>query len=173
MIVKASIGFLTSDSDAQLIVDAQGAITGVTSNVNFATPSPTLVVMNAALNAFTVAVADAVNGGAEFTAIKNAKRAELASLLRQLASYVTITSAGDMAKLLSSGFPIQKPSRTPSSVPSTPGNGDPETWIDHRRDRCDHAASPRCIHQQLAVGSGRHAYGICAACSNDRGTEYV
>ncbi len=89
MVVKAAIGFLTGASDAQVIVDTQSAISGLTNNPNFATPSPALASITTALNAFTVALADAGNGGTEFTAIKNAKRAELASLMRQLASYVT------------------------------------------------------------------------------------
>ena len=35
----------------------------------------------------------------------------ICSLMRQLASYVTSTCTGDMAKLLSSGFPHQMPTR--------------------------------------------------------------
>ena len=113
MIVKAAIGFLTSDSDAQLIVDVHSAITGLTGNASFPTPTPTIVAVTTALSAFQVALADAANGGTEFTSIKNAKRAELVSLMRQLASYVTTTAAGDMTKLLSSGFVYQKPTRNP------------------------------------------------------------
>jgi hypothetical protein len=90
----------------------QGALTGLTDNANFATPAPTLATVTTALSAFTVALADAVNGGKQMTAIKNAKRAELVSLMRQLASYVTVTANGDMTKLLSSGFPYQKPTRS-------------------------------------------------------------
>jgi hypothetical protein len=123
MIVKTSIGFLMTNSDPQLIVDVQSAITGITGNPNFATPTPTLAIVTTALNAFTVALADAANGGLQLTAIKNAKRVELVSLMRQLASYVTITSNGDLAVLLSSGLPIQKPARTPIGVlpaPETP-----------------------------------------------------
>lgn len=114
MIVKAAIAFLNKYSDAQVIVDTQSAISGMTNNPNFATPSPTLASITTALNAFTVALADAGNGGTEFTAIKNARRA------RQLASYITVTSDGDMTKLLSSGFPYQKPTRTPIGVLPAP-----------------------------------------------------
>src|SRR5450755_1301235 len=92
MVVKTSIGFLTTDTDAQLIVDVQSAISGMTGNANFVTPTPTLASITTALNAFTVALADAGNGGTELTSIKNAKRAELVSHMRQLASYVTVTA---------------------------------------------------------------------------------
>jgi hypothetical protein len=113
MVVKTQISFLNTHGDDQLIGDTQGVINGLTNNPNFATPVPALADVSTALAAFTTAVADAVNGGKEQTAAKKARRAELAALLRQLASYVTITSNGDMEKLLSSGFPYQKPTRTP------------------------------------------------------------
>ena len=105
MIVKPAIGFLSSSSDALLVTGAQTIVTALTTNPDYPTPTPTLATVITALNDFTVAIANAANGGKEETAIKNAKRAELTSLLRQLASYVGVTCGGDMAKLLSSGFP--------------------------------------------------------------------
>lgn len=104
---------MTKDSDAQLDQDVETIIASMTGNANFPTPSPTLAVITTALSAFTVALADAANGGVEKTAIKNARRAELVSLLRQLSSYVFATADGDMTKLLSSGFPAQKTNRSP------------------------------------------------------------
>jgi len=47
----------------------------------------------------------------------------LTALLRELASYVAVACKGNLADLLSSGFPIQKPVRTPAGVlpaPATP-----------------------------------------------------
>jgi hypothetical protein len=120
MNVKPAIGFLTKDSDAQLDQDTETVIASMTGNANFPTPSPTLAVVTTALNAFTVALADAAGGGVEKTAIKNARRNELVSLLRQLSSYVYATANGDMTKLLSSGFPAQKTSRTPIGPLPTP-----------------------------------------------------
>jgi hypothetical protein len=113
MIVKTAIGFLRLDSDDELVGKVQSAITGLTGNPDFPTPSPTLAAVTSALSAFTVALANAVNHGKEEISMKNGKRAELVSLMRQLASYVTITADGDMTKMLSSGFPYQKPFRTP------------------------------------------------------------
>ena len=123
MTVKPAIGFLTKDGDAQLDQDTETIIASMTGNANFPTPSPTLAVITTALSAFTVALADAADGGVEKTAIKNARRAELVSLLRQLSSYVFATADGDMTKLLSSGFPAQKTSRSPIGplpAPMTP-----------------------------------------------------
>jgi hypothetical protein len=111
MIVKAAIGTLKSMSDPELVVTAQTVVTSTTGNPNFAQPMPPLATISTALGAFSVALADAANGGTELTAIKNAKRNELVSLLTQLAAYITLTADGDMAKMLSSGFPYQKPVR--------------------------------------------------------------
>ncbi len=112
MIVKASIEWLTAISDAELASQTDNIVTAVTGNANFPMPSPSLGLISSALAEFRAAVANAAGGGKELTAIKNAKRAALVSLLRQLASYLTITSAHDLAKLLSSKFPNQKPTRT-------------------------------------------------------------
>ena len=92
----------------------------MTGNTTYPTPAPALTIVTTAINAFTVAIANAADGGKELTSIKNAKRVELISLLRQLASYVGVTCDSDMTKLLSSGFPVQKPNRTPAVVPPAP-----------------------------------------------------
>src|SRR6266513_5692934 len=98
MVVKPSINFLTASSDALLVTGTQTIVNSLTSNPDYPTPTPTLATVTTALNAFTVAIADAATGGKEQTAIKIAKRAELVSLLRQLASYVGVNCGGDMAK---------------------------------------------------------------------------
>jgi hypothetical protein len=112
MIVKAAIKFLLTYSDAQLITTVRGLVEGITNNANFPSPTPKLDLVTTALDAFVVAVADAANGGKELTAMKDAKRRELVSVVRQLASYVTIAADGDLTKLLSAAFPIQKPTRS-------------------------------------------------------------
>ena len=109
MIVKPSVSFLNTDSDALLITDTGSIITALTGNASYPTPSPTLAVVQAALDEFVTAVADAANGGVALTATKNDKRAALVWLLRELASYVHVACKGDLTVLLTSGFPIQKP----------------------------------------------------------------
>ncbi len=113
MIVKTAIGFLRTNPDGQLIIDVQAIISGLTNNPDFPSPTPTIAAVSSALDAFTVAKAEAVKGGKEATALKRAARAELVALLRQLANYITDTSDGDLTKLLSTKFPIQKPTRSP------------------------------------------------------------
>ena len=82
--------------------------------------SPKLSVVTIALNKFIAAVAAAADGGLALTAAKKAARAELATLLRALASYVQVTCNGSYENLLLSGFPPQKPSRTRIGVLSAP-----------------------------------------------------
>ena len=120
MLVKPAIGFLTTDSDAQLITDTQTIVTSMTNNQAYATPSPALATVTTAMNDFSVALANAADGGVTLTAIKNAKRQALAGLMRHLASYVHITCNGNMAVLLSSGFPTQKQNRTPVGILPAP-----------------------------------------------------
>lgn len=122
MIIKPSISFLTNDSDAQLLTSTSGILTALTGNPGYATPAPTLAVVTSARDEFAAAMADAIHGGVVLTATKNEKRAALVALLRQLASYVQVTCNGDMAVLLSSGFPIQKPTRQPVGVLPPPAN---------------------------------------------------
>jgi len=120
MIVKPSISFLTSDSDALLITDTGSILTAMTGNPAYPTPTPALALVQTALNGFTAAVADAASGGVTLTAIKNDKRDALVILLRELASYVQVACKGDLTILLGSAFPIQKPQRFPIGVLPAP-----------------------------------------------------
>lgn len=123
MIVKPAIGFVNADSDAQLVTDAETIVTSMTDNPSYLTPSPALAGITTAVNDFSTAIANAANGGKDLTAIKNAKRTALGALLRELASYVSVACKGNLADLLSSGFPHQKANRTPAGVlpaPATP-----------------------------------------------------
>ncbi len=123
MVIKPAVSFLRTDSDSTLVTDAETIVTSMTNNSAYPSPSPVLAAITTAINDFSTAIAAAANGGTELTAIKNAKRASLCAALRHLASYVHVACSGDMAVLLSSGFPIQKPTRTPAGIlpaPATP-----------------------------------------------------
>jgi hypothetical protein len=120
MIVKPSISFLTASPDPVLVTDVTTIVTSLTTNPNYATPSPALALITTANSAFSAAIAAAADGGKQATSDKYAKRAELVSLMRQLANYVQGACLNDMTKLLSSGFPVQKPDRSPASIPVTP-----------------------------------------------------
>lgn len=117
---KPAISFVGQDSDALLITDTQNIITSMAGNVHYPTPTPTLAAVTTAKDDFATAVAHAADGGRELTAIKNAKREVLGTLLRQLALYVTMTCKDDRAILISSGFPTWKHERTPAGILSAP-----------------------------------------------------
>lgn len=120
MVVKPAISFLARDPDAVLIKDTGIILTSVTGNENYPAPTPALALIKTALDEFVAAVQAAAGKDRMKIAIKNAKRAVLVSLLRQLASYVAGQCAGDMTKLISSGFPVQKPNRQPIGQMQTP-----------------------------------------------------
>jgi len=113
MNVKPAIGFLMKDGQAPFTDKVTAILQWMTDNPNYPTPTPPLATVQTAFDAYKVATADAAQGGTENTAIRNARRAELVSLLRQLANYVSATSNGNMEVLRSSGFPVQKPTRAP------------------------------------------------------------
>ncbi len=122
MVVKPSIQFLNTDSDALLITDTQTIISDMTGNPAYVTPDPKLPDVQVALDDFTTALANAADGGLTLTSIKNDKRAALVALLRALANYVQVACNGDLTVLLSSGFPIQKPQRSPIGTLPAPVN---------------------------------------------------
>lgn len=114
MKVKPAIRFLLDASDASVIVIVQAVLAGISANsAIFTSPLPTLIAVQAALDAFIAALQDAALGGPAQTAIKNARRAELCALMRLLANYIGAVANGDMSILLLSGFPHQKPTSTP------------------------------------------------------------
>jgi Fibronectin type III domain len=120
MIIKPAIQFLNKHSDSRLVVGVNTVIFGLTDNDYYPNPLPPLSTVQSALDEFSGALSDAADGGVTLTSIKNAKRAALVTLMRQLASYVQVTCNGSMTVLLTSGFPTQKPHRQPVGVPSTP-----------------------------------------------------
>lgn len=108
-------------NDESLAVFTQHVIACLTGNTRFATPDPTLTVVQTALTAFNAAVAKTVDGTRQDTADKNAKREVLEDLLRKLADYVQRVSAGVEVSILSSGFDIHKKPEPVGPLP-TPEN---------------------------------------------------
>lgn len=73
-----------------------------------------------AYDAYVVALNNAAQGGVENTAIRDARRADLIALLRPLISNINAIANGDVEMLLSSGFPLNKTTRTPIGPLPTP-----------------------------------------------------
>jgi hypothetical protein len=113
MNVKPAIGFLTKDGQGSFTDKVTAVLQWMTNNPSYPNPAPALGTVQTAFDTYKVATADASQGGKQNTAVRNARREELNGLLRQLASYVSATANGNLEVLMSSGFPVQKASRTP------------------------------------------------------------
>ncbi|HTD29835.1 MAG TPA: fibronectin type III domain-containing protein [Xanthomonadaceae bacterium] len=120
LLAKLAIGFVGRSTDAALIAGSMRIITSLTGNANFPAPQPTVASLQAAHDAFVAMVAVLDRGNASI-AKRNAARAPLQGLLRELALYVQQTSQGNRVILLSSGYPLQK-SRQPTGIPAAPQN---------------------------------------------------
>ena len=71
---------------------------------------------------FSAAVNAAVNRGKMEIIDRDAARVALTVMLRTLAAYVQVASGGDLAKLVSSGFPTQKQTPVPVGTLPVPTN---------------------------------------------------
>ncbi|MCX6900639.1 MAG: hypothetical protein NT105_18315 [Verrucomicrobia bacterium] len=109
-LIKVLVSFTTAP-DGVLVETARGVLKCMTGNPAFPSPPVTMQALEAAINAFSAALAAQRQGGTMATAHKKDKRAELVALLRQLAAYVQTNCNGDLATLFSSGFKSASSSR--------------------------------------------------------------
>jgi hypothetical protein len=117
MIIKPAIRWINTDNAAQFLNDSDVVLKALADNVIiYTTPAPSLPVIQTALDNLAVGIAGMVNGGKAATINKNNLRLVANNLMRQLASYVTVACQGSMQNLVLSGFPLQKPVRTPIGV---------------------------------------------------------
>ena len=109
----------TKATDNSLKAFADSIHQGLTGNPAFPNPPVSLSELAAAIADYRDAQVAQEQGGTLATAIKNAKRDALVTLLRTLANYVEANCAGTLATLLSSGFTAASTSRaqTPVAVP--------------------------------------------------------
>ena len=116
---RVNLGF-AGYSDANLGDFADNIIAGLTGNANFPTPTVPLADVTAQRTAFGTAVINAMQGGKQLTAVKNAARKTLVSTLRKEAAYVQSIAGEDVAMLLSSGFQANSTNRTrlPLAIPA-------------------------------------------------------
>ena len=115
----------------------------------------TQIALNAAIDAFATASAAAALGGPADTAMKNQRREELITLVRQLAGYVQENHGNDLAKLLASGFEAVSTNKTsvPLAKPTIKDivNGN-STELIVRVDRVDNARAYEVRHALIGAG---------------------
>lgn len=109
---KVIIGFGTGlYSDWDFVGKATHIVESMTDNPFYPTPKPTLVEVSAGLSTYAESLNKSEDGSKQDTVNKNNNRKALEYLLRDLGLYVQTTSAGDEAKILSSGFDVKKPAQ--------------------------------------------------------------
>ena len=114
--IRALLGFAQA-SDHSLEETAQAVLDNLYGKQAYPTPPVAQAALQAALDAFSAAIAAAAQGGPADTADKNNKRDILIGLLRQLAGYVQEKHGNDLATLLSSGFEAVSTNTSSSPLP--------------------------------------------------------
>jgi hypothetical protein len=104
-IIKAGTGNLRV---ADLVGKTQHVVGKMTGNVNFASPSPSLADVTAALTNLETAIPAAQDRSSSAIATKNSSAKKLSGLLVQLARYVNSVAGGDIDMAVSSGFELAK-----------------------------------------------------------------
>src|SRR2546428_11920979 len=111
--IKAIDGF-AGVSDADVLSRGTNVQTCMTGNANFPAPPVDLATFKAALETFSALIAQALDGSKKVIAEKNKQRVVVVKMLRLLGRYVEVTSNGDMAGFLNTGFPAASPTKTTS-----------------------------------------------------------
>ncbi|MFZ1686134.1 MAG: hypothetical protein WAU70_01855 [Flavobacteriales bacterium] len=129
-------------SSTELVPYGQGIHDAIVGNPNYTTPTPTMAVVQGAID--TLAAANAAvdnNDGRQEHTARRAADLELRLLLKQLASYVQLTSNGDEGKILSSGFAVVKRGtpygelNRPTSLSLRPSNTTGRVAMGWKRER--------------------------------------
>ena len=114
MIVKPLTGWIGENGDSLFLNNSSVVLTALADNATiYTTPTPPLAEVQLSLDNLSDGIAAMVNGGQAATINKNNLRLVANNLMRQLAAYVAIACKGSMTNLILSGFPPQKPVRTP------------------------------------------------------------
>ena len=90
--------------DLKLNIFAGSVSVGMTNNPAYPDPPVSMADLKAAGDGFERAITNAWGGGTVLTAVKNAARERLTSILRDEAHYVQIIAKNSLSTLLSSGF---------------------------------------------------------------------
>src|ERR1035438_3724778 len=123
MIVKPATGWLNSDGTPQLINDSSVVLQALADNGDiYKNIQPPLTAVQASLDDLSTAQVAMADGGPSATSNRNKKRLIHVSMMRLLASYVQANCGGDLTTLQLSGFPVQKPVRSPVGPLAMPQN---------------------------------------------------
>lgn len=110
-------------TDLELSYKASNISTNKTGNAKFPPPVEKLDAMNVANTAFSASLDKIENGTKEDTVIKKGNRASLEKGFKVLASYIQVTSDGDEAIFLGSGFDVNSKHEPIGKLPKPEGFG--------------------------------------------------
>lgn len=117
---KIALGGFSHVKDEELLMRGNTVLTAMTVNLHFPEPRPSLEVTKILVLDFQEKLAVCRRKGSPHdTAAKNEAKVTLVGALQELAFYVSKTAAGDLKKLLSSGFELSsemKPVEAPEVV---------------------------------------------------------
>lgn len=116
---RVSLGFAKLNDDSLLVFGAKvhADLYSASSAALYPDPPATAAELLAAINAFSDAKVAQANGGKLATAEKNARREELDTLLKRLATYVQLACNNDLPTLLASGFDATSTNRAKEPLP--------------------------------------------------------
>lgn len=118
--MKANIKLsLSRLSVLALLALLRNVVAKMTGNANFTTPAVTLAAMTTQADTLEAAIEAATDGSKQSRILRNNEVATAQAMLRTQADYVRMISAGDKAKLQSSGYDLVK-DREPVGLPGTP-----------------------------------------------------
>jgi hypothetical protein len=90
--------------DGEVVSRGMAAANGMDGNPDFPVPPVKIADFRAAIQIFSALIAETLNGDRRITAQKNNQRTVVIDMLKLLGRYVEVTSDGEMAAFLSSGF---------------------------------------------------------------------
>ena len=115
--IKASLGF-TRASDAEILGRAVAVHTGLAGNPVYPNPPIDLAVFKSAVDSYSAAIADALDGGNKAITERNRQRQGVVKMLRLLGVYAETNCNDDPAHLASSGFEAASAARVgPQPLP--------------------------------------------------------
>src|SRR5437867_2827417 len=97
--IRVLSGF-TRAADAEVVSRGQSVLNGMTGNPAYPNPPIELTALKAALDSYSIAIGDAVDGGKRAKVEKSRQREIVIQMLRELSHYVETACKGDMSIFL-------------------------------------------------------------------------
>ena len=118
--IRALVGF-KSAPDTDILFRAKSVWTGMTDNPAYPNPPVDLAVFKSAIDSYSAAIAEALDGGKKALTERNTQREAMSKVLWQLGHYVEVHCKDDLAIFTSSGFEAASTTRVPPQPLTQPG----------------------------------------------------